>query len=134
MRHLTTKEIQKRNQERKAELVKKAQEKGVIEIAAKYLSAMYLLHSHSAVIYADLEEILQENKLELGKIKWQGIKLNEAFDKYFDSISKMIKKDQVQAWANDLESFGQMFNQFAGLPTQERDTNNEEKEAQNDEA
>ena len=121
MRHLTTKEIQKRNRERKAELVKEAQEKGVIEIAAKYLSAMYLLHSHSAVIYAELEELLQENKLELGKIKWHGIKLNEAFDKYFDSISKMIKKDQVQAWANDLENFGHMFNQFAGLPTQERE-------------
>lgn len=135
MRRIPTKaELQKQNQKRKEALIKKAQENGIVELTARYLSAIYLLHSHSAVLYADLEEILQENGLEIGKAKWYGKKLNETFDKYFDSISKMIKKDQVQAWANDLESFGQMFNQFAGLPTQERDTNNEEKEAQNDEA
>jgi hypothetical protein len=53
-----------------------------------------------------------------------------AFDKYFESLSRMIGRDQTEAWANDLEQFGKQFNQFAGLPTQERDTNNEEKEAQ----
>ena len=109
------KDIQKRNRERKAELIKKAQDGGVIDKAAKLLSAMYLLHCHSAVVFSDLEELLQENDLELGGIKWKGKKLNESFDKYFSSVSKMIGKDQVQNWADDLENFGNMFNEFAGI-------------------
>lgn len=109
------KDIQERNRERKAELIKKAQDDGVIDKAVKLLSAMYLLHSHSAVVFYDLEELLQENDLELGGIKWNGKKLNESFDKYFSSVSKMIGKDQVQHWADDLENFGNMFNEFAGI-------------------
>ncbi len=70
----------------------------------------------------------QENGLEIGKAKWYGKKLNMAFDKYFESLSRMIGRDQTEAWANDLEQFGKQFNQFAGLPTQERDTNNEDQE------
>ena len=125
MRRIPTKaELQKQNQKRKEALIKKAQEKGIVELSARYLSAIYLLHSHSAVLYADLEEILQENGLEIGKAKWYGKKLNMAFDKYFESLSRMIGRDQTEAWANDLEQFGKQFNQFAGLPTQERDTNN----------
>ncbi len=133
-RQQKTADIQKINQQRKQALIKDAQEKGIVELSARYLSAIYLLHSHSAVLYADLEEILQENGLEIGKAKWYGKKLNMAFDKYFESLSRMIGRDQTEAWANDLEQFGKQFNQFAGLPTQERDTNNEEKETKNDEA
>ena len=81
--NMQIKDIQKRNRERKAELIKKAQDSGVIDKAAKLLSAMYLLHSYSAVVFSDLEELLQENGLELGGIKWNGKKLNESFDKYW---------------------------------------------------
>ncbi|MGI6124216.1 MAG: hypothetical protein ACOYIG_08540 [Acetivibrionales bacterium] len=64
MRRIPTKaELQKQNQKRKEALIKKAQEKGIVELTARYLSAIYLLHSHSAILYADLEEILQENGL-----------------------------------------------------------------------
>lgn len=113
--NMQIKDIQKRNRERKAELIKKAQDNGVIDKAVKLLSAMYLLHCHSAVVFSDLEDLLQENGLELGGIKWNGKKLNESFDKYFSSVSKMIGKDQVQNWADDLENFGKMFNEFAGI-------------------
>lgn len=120
---LTTEQIQKQNKQRKQELLKKAQENGIVELSAKYLSAIYLLHSHSAVLYDDLEVLLQKNGLELGKAKWDGKKLNQAFEKYFQTLSRMIGRDQTEAWANDLEQFGQMFNKYAGLPTREQDTN-----------
>lgn len=120
---LTTEQIQKQNQQRKQELLKKAQENGIVELSAKYLSAIYLLHSHSAVLYDDMEVLLQKNGLELGKAKWDGKKLNQAFEKYFQTLSRMIGRDQTESWANDLEQFGQMFNKYAGLPTREQDTN-----------
>ena len=51
------KDIQERNRERKAELIKKAQDNGVIDKAVKLLSAMYLLHCYSAVVFSDLVEL-----------------------------------------------------------------------------
>lgn len=125
---LTKEQIQKQNQQRKKKIIEKAKENGIVELSAKYLSAIYLLHSHSAVLYDDLEDLLRENGLELGKAKWDGKKLNQAFDKYFQTLSHMIGHEQTEAWANDLEQFGEMFNKYAGLPTREQDTNSEVKE------
>jgi len=131
---MTKQEQQKLNRERKQEKIKRAEEEGVIDKATRILSAIYLLHSQSAVMYDDLDELLERHGLKLGNIKGLGTKLNKAFDKYFEGFSKLVSREQTQNWADDLTKFDELFREFAGLPTQERDTNNEEKETKNDEA
>ncbi len=93
---MTKQEQQKLNRERKQEKIKRAEEEGVIDKATRILSAIYLLHSQSAVMYDDLDELLERHGLKLGNIKGLGTKLNMAFDKYFESLSRMIGRDQTQ--------------------------------------
>ncbi len=120
----TKQEVQKMNRLRKKELIKKAKEEGVIDKTAKIMSAIYLLHSYSAVLYNDLEEMLQEYGLQLGPLEYKGKKLNQAFDSYFEDFAKMIDTEQTLNWAKDLDKFGELFNEFAGLTPRQNKTDN----------
>lgn len=123
-RQLSKKGVQKLHQLNKQQLIKKAQEEGIVDKTAKIMSAIYLLHSHSAVLYDDLEGMLQKNGLQLGSLEYKGKKLNHAFNSYFEDFAKMIDKEQTINWANDLQNFGERFNKYAGLtPTETEEEN-----------
>lgn len=111
----TIKQQQRLQSLRKQELISQAVESGVVDKVNKLLSAIYLLNSHVAVLYGDAEDILKEQGLELGAIKYKGEKVGQALDSYFRTYSKEIGWEQTENWANDYEYFKDMFNRFAGI-------------------
>lgn len=114
-RHRGIVEQQEKNRSLRRAYAEIATQTGAIDQIVKLLSAGYLLHSHSAVLFALIEEILIEHRLSGGKLVSLAKNLNKSFDDYFNEFSKMIGQDQVNNWANDLEMFGEMFGKYAGL-------------------
>lgn len=111
-------EQQQRNTDLRKAFHEIAVQSGVIERVVKLLSADYLLHSQSAVLLSDIEETLANNGLSGGRLISKARKMNDAFNDYFEEFSKLIAKEQVQNWADDLTKFGEIFQQFAGIETE----------------
>lgn len=111
-------EQQRRNTDQRTAFHEIAVQSGVIERVVRLLSANYLLHSQSAVLLSDIEETLANNGLSGGRLVSKAKKMNDAFNDYFDTFSKLIAKEQVQNWADDLTKFGGVFQQFAGIETE----------------
>mgnify|MGYP000861904009 CR=1 FL=1 len=109
------KDKQKEAQKRKQDLKKKAAESGVLDEAAKFLSAMYLLQSECTSLLADLEAILEEGGYMVGSMKYDIEALNKAFDKFFGKFSKFIGKDKINQYTNDLDNFNNQFKRYTGL-------------------
>lgn len=110
-------DIQKQNIERKKRIVEQAEQSGAIEKVVQLMSAVYLLNSEAAVLRDDIEELLEENGLKLGRLGYTSKKLEEATEKYFKDFGKLVSKGQNVNWANDLAAFDKMFREFAGLDT-----------------
>ncbi len=111
MKTIKQKEAQNRNKKLKEEALKN----GVIDKAARYLSAMYLLQSENTSLLADLENILDEGGYMIGSMKYDIEKLNKAFDKFFDKFCKFIPREMVNKFANDLNNFDEQFKKYCRL-------------------
>ena len=115
---MTHKQQQQLNRNRRNALAEIATQTGVIHRVNKLLSVNYILHSQSAVFLAEIEEILNDAGLRGGKLISLAKRLNNAFDDYFKEFSKMVPKEQVQNWADDLSAFDGIFRKFSS-PTDE---------------
>src|SRR5690554_6428326 len=109
------KDRQEINRKRKLEKIKQAEEAGAVEMSARLMSAIYILHSESAILYDDLDELLEEHGLKIWRIKGLGETLNKAFDEYFKGFSKLVSDGQNLNWAKDIDRFDKMFREFSGL-------------------
>lgn len=99
----------------KKQLLEKAKKDGVIDILVRRVSAMYLLHSTSASILEDTEDYLKENNMGIGKVKWEIIKLNKAFDRYFEKVGGLVGKDQFGNLTEDMLEFEKVVKKFTKL-------------------
>lgn len=111
MKTIKQKEAQNRNKKLKEEALKN----GVIDKAARYLSAMYLLQSENTSLLADLEVILEEGGYLIGSMRYDIEALNKAFDKFFGKFSKFIGKDKINSYTKDLDNFNEQFKRYAQL-------------------
>lgn len=106
---------QKEAQKRNREIKEKAEQNGTLDKAARCLSAMYLLESECTSLLADLEITLEDGGYMIGSMKYDIEKLNKAFDKFFGKLSKFIGKDKISKFTNDLDTFDELFKQYAKL-------------------
>ena len=99
----------------KKQVLEKAKRDRVMDKYSRYVSAMYLLHSVSALMLNNTEEFLLDRGLIIGDVKWQVKKLNKAFDLYFEKVGKMVGKDQFSNLTEDMMEFEKVVKQFTKL-------------------
>lgn len=101
--------------ERKKALFEKAIKNGALESTAKIVSAIYILQTESALLYDELDEILNDYGIKLGRIITLSKRIDKAFDDYFKEFNKMIPIDQQKEVINDHEQFDKMFRKWSKL-------------------
>ena len=99
----------------KSQIIEKAKTDGVMDKLSRYVSAMYLLHSVSALMLNNTEEFLLDNGLIIGDVKWQIKKLNKAFDLYFEKVGSLVGKDQLGNLTEDMLEFEKVVKSFTGI-------------------
>ena len=99
----------------KKQIIEKAKTDGVMDKLARYVSAMYLLHSVSALMLNNTEEFLLDNGLIIGDVKWQIKKLNKAFDLYFEKVGGLVGKEQFENLTEDMLEFEKVVKKFTKL-------------------
>ena len=99
----------------KKQVLEKAKTDGVMDKLSRYVSAMYLLHSVSALMLNNTEEFLLDNGLIIGDVKWQIKKLNKAFDLYFEKVGSLVGKDQLGNLTEDMLEFEKVVKKFTKL-------------------
>lgn len=99
----------------KKQVIEKAKRDGVMDKLSRHISAMYLLHSVSALMLNNTEEFLLDNGLIIGDVKWQIKKLNKAFDLYFEKVGGLVGKDQFGNLTEDMLEFEKVVKQFTKL-------------------
>lgn len=86
-----------------------------IEKATKLFALMYLQVSQLAVTLDDFNDQMDEIGFEDGRTNHAIRRLGKDFDDFFDKLSFLVGKDEVEKWAEELVRFGELVNKFGGV-------------------
>lgn len=112
------KQIQKQqqlNRNRGLALVEIAHASGAMKRLTNLASAQYLLLSMSAIINGEIEDLLKEHGLMTSRMTSLQKNINKAFDAYLNDNSPLIRGQEINNWAKDLDTFQEEFYKFTGV-------------------